>query len=143
MQMKRIRHGGSIQNSTKQKLAEALKCSIGDINNALADTPHPLRKEADKREGEHKVPIDMDRAKMKPMPEEEYVPVLELPKPNASFLENGWGNYVNEDKDDDFKEELKELIIKKFLETESVLVSDAFKEIGKEVARRVLGYEVE
>ena len=39
----RIRHGGQIKNGTKQKLALALGCSIGDINAAIAerDLPQP------------------------------------------------------------------------------------------------------
>lgn len=39
----RIRAGGVIQNATKQKLAQAFKCSIGDINAAIAerDLPEP------------------------------------------------------------------------------------------------------
>ena len=39
----RIRHGGTIKDGTKQKLALALGCSIGDINAAIAerDLPQP------------------------------------------------------------------------------------------------------
>ena len=39
----RIRHGGQIKDGTKQKLALALGCSIGDINAAIAtrDLPQP------------------------------------------------------------------------------------------------------
>ena len=39
----RIQAGGVIQNATKQKLAHAFKCSIGDINAAIAerDLPEP------------------------------------------------------------------------------------------------------
>ena len=37
----RIRSGGTIQNATKQKLAKAFKCSIGDINAAIAQIDPP------------------------------------------------------------------------------------------------------
>lgn len=37
----RIRAGGVIQNATKQKLAHAFKCSIGDINAAIAQIDPP------------------------------------------------------------------------------------------------------
>ena len=42
----RIRSGGTIQNATKQKLAQAFKCSIGDINAAIAQIDKP-KAEAD------------------------------------------------------------------------------------------------
>ena len=38
----RIKHGGNIMNSTCQKLAQALKCSQGDIQAALARTDQVL-----------------------------------------------------------------------------------------------------
>lgn len=37
----RIQAGGVIQNATKQKLAHAFKCSIGDINAAIAQIDPP------------------------------------------------------------------------------------------------------
>ena len=40
----RIRAGGVIQNATKQKLAKAFKCSIGDINAAIAQIDPPEQK---------------------------------------------------------------------------------------------------
>lgn len=50
----RIRSGGTIQNATKQKLAQAFKCSIGDINAAIAQIDKP-KAEADEPK---KVPAD-------------------------------------------------------------------------------------
>lgn len=50
----RIRSGGTIQNATKQKLAQAFKCSIGDINAAIAQIDKP-KAEADEPE---KVPAE-------------------------------------------------------------------------------------
>ena len=37
----RIRHGGAIKDGTKQKIALALKCSVGDINAAIAQKDVP------------------------------------------------------------------------------------------------------
>ena len=42
----------NFRKSTLQKLAEMWKCSIGDIQACLAEMPNPLRKEAEKPEGQ-------------------------------------------------------------------------------------------
>ena len=42
----------NFRKNTLQKLAEMWKCSIGDIQACLAETPNPLRKEAEKPEGQ-------------------------------------------------------------------------------------------
>lgn len=53
----RIRSGGTIQNATKQKLAQAFKCSIGDINAAIAQIDKP-KAEADEPK---KVPAEKNQ----------------------------------------------------------------------------------
>lgn len=70
-----IRKGKGIRQETKQKLAKGLQCSIGDINEALANTPHPLREEALKPEGVHpiekKVPVKENVVEPEPVEEPE------------------------------------------------------------------------
>ena len=68
----RIRAGGVIQNATKQKLAHAFQCSIGDINAAIAerDLPEPkaelLTGETTMKEVASKMKIPMDKIKWYP-----------------------------------------------------------------------------
>ena len=50
--LSKIKNNHSIREETKQKLARALQCTQGDIQEALANTPHPLRKEAEQPEGQ-------------------------------------------------------------------------------------------
>ena len=41
----------TVKPATMERLARLLKCTIGDIQACLAETPNPLRKEAEKPEG--------------------------------------------------------------------------------------------
>ena len=43
--LQNIKRGSGISNGTKEKLARALKCSIGDIQDAMKDDPDERRKE--------------------------------------------------------------------------------------------------
>ena len=56
-----ITQGKNISAATKEKLAKALKWSIGDINAILSKSPHPLRKEAEKPEGQHSIMATVDK----------------------------------------------------------------------------------
>ena len=58
----------SIMPGTREKLATVLKCSQGDIQACMAEIPNPLRKEAEKPEGNAGISITA-KAKKKPKPE--------------------------------------------------------------------------
>ena len=61
----------TMKPATMEKLARVLKCSIGDLQAAMADTPHPLRKEAEMPEGTagHNMEARPKRKKKEPEPE--------------------------------------------------------------------------
>ena len=42
----------TVKPATMEKLARVLKCTIGDLQACMAETPNPLRKEAEKPEGQ-------------------------------------------------------------------------------------------
>jgi len=67
-----ITQGKNIGPVTKEKLARALKCSIGDINAILSKSPHPLRKEAAKQEGLHKESVMETMDKLEQIVKEEH-----------------------------------------------------------------------
>ena len=64
----RIKAGGTILDGTKQKLAKGLKCSIGDINAAIAqldDGPAPekvpIKWHEDQKVEDESVPVEIPR----------------------------------------------------------------------------------
>ena len=67
----------NFRKSTLHKLAELWKCSVGDIQACMAETPNPLRKEAEKPEGNAGISITAGAGKSKkkvtpaPDPEDE------------------------------------------------------------------------
>ena len=58
----------SIMPATRERLANVLQCSQGDIQACMAETPNPLRKEAERPEGNAGISI-MAKPKKKPKPE--------------------------------------------------------------------------
>ena len=64
----RINKGLPITKATQEKLAKALECSQGDIQACMAETPNPLRAEAERPEGTAGISI-MAKPKKKPKPE--------------------------------------------------------------------------
>ena len=64
----RINKGLPISKVTQEKLAKALECTQGDIQAGMAETPHPLRKEAERPEGTAGISI-MAKPKKKPKSE--------------------------------------------------------------------------
>ena len=58
----------TMKPATMEKLARLLKCTMGDIQACMAETPNPLRKEAEKPEGTAGISI-MAKPKKKPKPE--------------------------------------------------------------------------
>lgn len=58
----------TVKPATMEKLARLLECTIGELQAHLAETPNPLRKEAEKPEGQAGISITV-RPKKKPKPE--------------------------------------------------------------------------
>ena len=86
--LQRIKAGKPIKEGTKQKLALALKCSIGDINAAIAGTPaEPDGHEMDLLAEESGEPSVMDTVdKLERMVKEEYPELAEKPEPKRNEL---------------------------------------------------------
>ena len=67
----------TVKPATMEKLARVLKCTIGDLQACMAETPNPLRKEAEKPEGNAGISITAGAGKSKkkvtpaPDPEDE------------------------------------------------------------------------
>lgn len=84
----------NFRKSTLQKLAEMWKCSIGDIQACMAEMPHPLRKEAEKPEGQAGASITAKAGKRKKdevdklMREKPFAPVPdpEEPEPEVDMM---------------------------------------------------------
>ena len=88
----------NFRKSTLQKLAELWKCSIGDIQACLAEIPNPLRKEAEKPEGQAGVIITAKEEKSK----KNEVDKLMREKPEETLEE--------------FKARMKDMCLRKFVE---------------------------
>ena len=73
--MQRIRQNKPIKDSTKQKLALALSCSMGDINAAIANSDGP--EPEDKNNKESEAPVMEAVNKLEQMVETEYPEVME------------------------------------------------------------------
>ena len=62
----------TMKPATMEKLARLLKCTMGDIQACMSETPNPLRKEAEKPEGQAGISITVKpkrKPKRKPKPE--------------------------------------------------------------------------
>lgn len=124
----RIRSGGTIQNATKQKLAKAFKCSIGDINAAIAQIDKP-KAEADEPK---KVPAD----NIKWYPDQEATdapqsgPVAVITEPKVTALDV-----------EAYKQKLKDVCILQLCEAAKGNVKDAeiiYKAIGRTLLSEIM-----
>lgn len=83
----------TVKPATMEKLARLLECTIGELQAHLAETPNPLRKEAEKPEGQAGISITV-RPKKKPKPEapapdpedEEPAEVFQLDESNVDMM---------------------------------------------------------
>ena len=83
----------TMKPATMEKLARLLKCTMGDIQACMAETPNPLRKEAARPEGTAGISITA-KAKKKPKPEapapdpkdEEPAEVFETDEPDVDMM---------------------------------------------------------
>lgn len=163
MTLQRIKKGESvnIKDVTKQKLARALQCSIGDINEALSNTPHPFRKEAAKPEGQagkmtgvtKQVPIKMEVIdKLEEMVQEQYPDAepAEVFKPDP-MPEDDFPVYrsvYDEDREEgarNYRKHLKAMVLKVMgqgIPGQDTL-EDVYADIGIALVKELNSYEAE
>ena len=121
----RIQAGGVIQNATKQKLAQAFKCSIGDINAAIAQIDKP-KAEADEPK---KVPAE----KIKWYPDQEAIdtpqcgPVSVISEPEVIVLDV-----------EVYKAKLKDILMKLIVAEDWPTSNILFEKFGRAVAKDLL-----
>jgi len=128
MTVNRIKAGGTVLDGTKQKIAKALGCTIGDINEALSKREEP------------KVNVPVGEI------EPEVKEVLD------DFMENGQAKIpagrikwfpdqpVVQFSVDGYKDHLKNKLLKMMLAgMEFASVSDLYREFGQAVVREILG----
>ena len=110
----------SIMPATREKLATVLKCSQGDIQACIAETPNPLRKEAAKPEGVHPtktVPVKQ----YEPAPEKMLIPE-HLADVNVEI----------------YKSHLRDLLVQRITQTQmSASVADVYADFGWMVAQEL------
>jgi hypothetical protein len=156
----RIKHGGVIKDGTKQKIALALVCSVGDINAALAQKEEPkanvppeVKEVVDGMLDE----IDNIVGRKVTRPDPEKIPVKEsalkynmeqlkeetaMPEPGTLRVQKiKW--YPNQPAVqmtvDGYKAHLKNMLLKMMLAGKDAFVSDLYREFGQAVAREILG----
>lgn len=117
----RIKAGGTILDGTKQKLAKGLKCSIGDINAAIAqldDGPAP-----------EKVPIKWHEDKKV---DADVVVPDEIPRPGLTNIPAD----VNVEM---YKTHLREMLVERLAEIRmDASVADALADFGRMVAQELI-----
>ena len=122
----------TMKPATMEKLALVLKCSIGDLQAAMADTPHPLRKEAEQPEGTagHNMEARPKRKKKEPEPAEVFQPEAEEEVDTMFPVEE-----VEQPKETlaEFKARLTQILLEEMLVTESSLTSLVLQNFGKRV----------
>ena len=115
----------NFRKSTLQKLAEMWKCSIGDIQACMAEMPHPLRKEAEKPEGQAGASITAKAGKRKKdevdklMGEKPFAPVPdpEEPEPDVDMMFPVEAPAEEpEETLEEFKARMKDMCLRKFVE---------------------------
>ena len=135
----RIRSGGTIQNATKQKLAKAFKCSIGDVNAAIAerDLPEPkaelLTGETTMKEATSKMKVPADNIKWYPdqdaidTPQSGPVAVITEPKVTVLDVEA-------------YKQKLKNVILQQVYTFDDTAydIEDLFGQIGKALMKELM-----
>ena len=117
----RIKAGGTILDGTKQKLAKGLKCSIGDINAAIAqlDDGPALEKVPIKWHEDQKVENDVA------VPDE-------IPRPGLTNIPAD----VNVEM---YKAHLREMLIKRMAEIRmTASVADVYTDFGRMVAQELI-----
>ena len=159
----RIRTGGEIRDNTKQKLALALGCCIGDINAAIAqqDPVEPKGHDMEmmaKETGEPAVmetmakPVpmpDYPATEAKPVPMPDYpateakpVPIPDYPATEAKSLTlSEYLAAAEREAVDDYKRKLKDICLRFLAETpltQEYYSSDLFAAIGKALVKELM-----
>ena len=115
----------TMKPATMEKLARLLKCTMGDIQACMSETPNPLRKEAEKPEGQAGISITV-KPKKKPKPEapapdpEEPTEVFEPDEPEEEAEEMAFPVYhsvYEEDRqegEERYKQKLRDMCLRIF-----------------------------
>ena len=112
----------TVKPATMEKLARLLECTIGELQAHLAETPNPLRKEAEKPEGQAGISITV-RPKKKPKPE---APAPDPEEPAEVF----------QPEEDDEDEEQAEYTLSEVKTLEQIALND-YKQHLRELAWRI------
>ena len=126
----------TVKPATMERLARLLKCTIGELQACMAETPNPLRKEAEKPEGQawasiiaKKVPAKKNTVEPEPEPEPEVdimFPVEEPAEEPEETLE-------------EFKQRLKMMCLKEMTTADTYEPSaQVFMHIGKRLVEELV-----
>ena len=104
----------TVKPATMEKLARVLKCTIGDLQACMAETPNPLRKEAEKPEGQ---PWASIIAKKVPAKKNTVEPDPEEPEPEVDMMfPVEEPTEEPEETLEEFKARMKDMCLRKFAE---------------------------
>ena len=115
----------TVKPATMEKMARLLKCTIGELQACMAEVPNPLRKEAEKPEGNAGISI-MAKPKKKPKPEapapdpEEPAEVFDTDEPEEEAEEMAFPVYhsvYEEDRlegEERYKQKLRDMCLRIF-----------------------------
>lgn len=126
----------TVKPATMEKLARVLKCTIGDLQASMAETPNPLRKEAEKPEGQagasitaKKVPVKKNAVEPEPEPE----PDVDIMFPVEDPAEEP------EETLEEFKQRLKMMCLKEMTTADTYEPSaQVFMHIGKRLVEELV-----
>ena len=114
----------SIMPVTRERLANVLQCSQGDIQACMADVPNPLREEAERPEGTAGISITAKAGKYKkkaePAPDPEELPFTDEPEQEDEPEEKPFPVYhsvYEEDKqegEERYKQKLRDMCLRIF-----------------------------
>ncbi len=139
----------TIKPVTVEKLAKLLKCSPGEIQACLAETPNPLRKEAERPEGQAGISVTA-KAKQKsveteapaPDPVDEEPAEVFQPEPEMDFPE--YHSPYQEERDagaEEYKAKLREMVLRIMAEgiPGQDSLSDVYADVGIALVKELIG----
>ena len=126
----------TVKPATMEKLARVLKCTIGDLQACMAETPNPLRKEAEKPEGQAGASITAKKVPAKKNtvePELEPEPEVDIMFPVEEPAEEP------EETLEEFKQRLKMMCLKEMTMADTYEPSaQVFMHIGKRLVEELV-----
>ncbi len=132
---------------TVEKLARLLKCSPGEIQACLAETPNPLRKEAERPEGQAGISITAKGKAVKkeapaPDPVDEEPAEVFQPEPEMDFPE--YHSAYQEERDagaEEYKAKLRKMVLQIMAEgiPGQDTLSDVYADVGIALVKELIG----